>query len=110
MPIVGKHGTTTLDGMAWLRVFSAAQVLMAPTRAYRVTHKRAREVIEAELGYCPKGKPGTPVEKPNRKGWRSGGEDAIEEWLGISYVMHTRAQHGCVVPGDKTYIIHERKS
>jgi len=101
-------GAFQLNGVAWLRVFSACQALMAPTKAYRVTHKRCREVIKGELGFCPKGKPGS--EETNAagkvlKGFRSGGKNAIYKWLGIEALVHDRFDTHAVGGADYTLIL-----
>ena len=73
--------------MSWLRVTTACNCLCAPTGAYRVTHKRAKEVILKELGYCPKGKPGEP-KAPGSK-FRTMGFDVYTKWLGITNVVNS---------------------
>lgn len=83
-------GGVTIGGIAWLRVFSACQGLMCPTKFYRYTHKHCRQVIEEELGFCPKGKPGTAKEGKHYKGFRDGGKAAIYMWLGIDALVHDR--------------------
>jgi hypothetical protein len=79
---------------------------MAPTRFYRVTHKRAREVIQEELGYCPKGKPGTTKEGAvgiNKK-FREGGNEAILDWLGVVHMEQIK-EANCVLPTDETILV-----
>ena len=106
-------GAFQLNGVAWLRVFSACQALMAPTKAYRVTHKRCREVIKGELGFCPKGKPGTAGAGDDGdtrssvylKGFRSGGKNAIYKWLGIEALVHDRFDTRAVGGADYTLIL-----
>jgi hypothetical protein len=90
-----------LEGMAWMRVFSAGQCLMAPTKMFRVTHKRCREVLREELGFCPKGKPGAAKDN----GWREGGEEAILTWLGCVYKETYKACAGAITPGDITLLV-----
>ena len=93
--------------MGWMRVFSACQALMVPTKFYRVTHKRAKEVIFNELGFVPKGKPGTPADN-DLKGWRQGGEEAILDWLMVvSIARHKEA--GCVQSSDITLLEYDRE-
>ena len=74
-----------------MRVFSACQGLMMPTGCYRVTHKRCREVLKQELGFCPKGKPGTR-EEGDPKGLRKGGEPEILAWLGVTSIERFKEQ------------------
>ena len=94
-----------LEGMAWIRVFSACQALMAPTKFYRVTHKRAREVLQQELGFCPKGKPGDPSDGGGiSKGFRTGGTEEILDWLGVVH-KETHKEAGCVLPTDRTMLV-----
>lgn len=94
-----------LEGMAWIRVFSACQALMAPTKFYRVTHKRAREVLQEELGYCPKGKPGDESDSGGiSKGFRTGGTDAILDWLGVVF-KETYKAAGVVTKDDITMLV-----
>ena len=95
-------GGFQLNGLAWLRVFSACQSLMCPTRFYS-THKRAREVLREELGFCPKGKPGTPG--ANGSPFRHGGKNAIYEWLGIEALVHDRFDTHAVGGADYTVIL-----
>lgn len=94
-----------MTGMQWLRVFAACQALMAPTKFFRVTHKRAREVIKGELGFCPRGKPGTKVGRAGELGFRDGGEEAILEWLDIVALMHTRQSSSGVTSTDSTTVV-----
>lgn len=97
-----------LEGMAWMRTFCACQALMAPTKFYRVTHKRAREVLREELGFCPKGKPGTAEPatslKPGGSGFRSGGQDAILDWLQVVH-MEQHGEPNCVTADDRTLLV-----
>jgi hypothetical protein len=93
--------TVILKGMGWMRVFTAMQCLMAPTKFYRVTHKRARQVITDELGFCPKGKPGT---EGYTKGHRQGGTDAMLDWLGVIF-MDQLKEPGIVTKDDSTLLV-----
>jgi hypothetical protein len=101
-----ENKTIVLEGMSWLRVFSACQALMAPTKFYRVTHKRAREVLRDELGFCPKGKPGEASDSGGlgNKGFREGGKEAMLDWLGVVFI-ETHKEEGCVLPSDRTLLI-----
>jgi len=101
-----------LQGMSWVRAYSACQALMAPTKFYGATHKRCREVIKAELGYLPKGKPGTEKCGDNgdyrgssfNKGFRDGGNEAILDWLGVVH-MEQYKEAGCILPSDETLLV-----
>jgi hypothetical protein len=90
-----------LEGMSWVRVFAACQSLMCPTKFYS-THKRAREVLREELGFCPKGKPGEAGEY--NSGFRSGGKEAMYDWLGVVHI-ETHKEEGCVLPTDRTLLV-----
>jgi hypothetical protein len=95
-----------LNGMAWIRVYSACQALMAPTKFYRATHKACKQVLQDELGFCPKGKPGTACMdgSPYNKGFRQGGNEAILDWLGVVH-KETHKEEGCVLPTDQTLLV-----
>jgi hypothetical protein len=95
-------GGFQINGLAWLRVFAACQGLMSPTGFYGVTHKRCREIIKGELGFCPKGKPGT---NPSKNNFRMGGKNAIYEWLGIEALVHDRFDTYAVGGADYTLIL-----
>lgn len=96
-----KH--VVLEGMDWMRVFSACQALMMPTGVYPVTHKRCREILRELLGFCPKGRPGTPLREGSK--FRKGGAEAINEWLGVVDFEHHRQSGGAVVKGDRTHLL-----
>ena len=102
-PYRNGYVNLTVSGMAWLRVFSACQALMAPTGTYRVTHKRSREVIREILGFCPKGKPGEPLREGSK--FRKGGVEAIHAWLGLVDLEHHRSSPGAVVSEDVTHLL-----
>ena len=99
-----------INGTAWLRVFSSCQALMMPTKFYGATHKRCREVIREELGFCPKGKPGLARPKMVRaskspSSFRSGGKNDIYKWLGIEALVHDRYDTNAVGGADYTLIL-----
>ena len=98
-------GGFQLNGVAWLRVYSACRSLMCPTKFYGVTHKRCREVIKGELGFCPKGKPGTDDGNEFNHGFRDGGKNAIYKWLGIEALVHDRFDTHAVGGADYTLIL-----
>jgi len=97
-----RAGGLQLGGLSWLRVFIACQALMMPSGAYRVAHKRCREVIKGELGFCPKGRPGTG--EGGAKTFREGGKRAIFEWLGVEGVVHDRYDTNAVGGADYTVV------
>ena len=97
----------TLNGISWLRVFSACQALTMPSRCYGVTHKQAKAVILHELGYVPTGKPGSsPTHGP--AGFRDLSKNAIDDfaqWLGIEGMSERRNSPGAITNKDTVQLI-----